>query len=102
MTAKKATVTNEQILTEIMQVHIKIAEIQLAEAARVEREKVLDDMVHSHDRAINGNGKPGLKSDTQKNTSDIQIVRDQLGRINWLGALVTAAIVADIISRIYK
>lgn len=100
--AAKKMVTNEQILTEIMQIHLRIEEIQLAEAARIEREKVTDDMVHSHDRAINGNGKPGLKSDVQTNRSDIQIVRDQVGRINWIGAIITAAIIADIVSRVYK
>ena len=95
-------VTNERIFQEVMVIHVKIAELQLSEAARVEREKVISDMTYSHDRSINGNGKPGLKSDTQKNTIEISVIQTQLGRINWLGAIVTSAIILDVISRIYS
>ena len=99
---KNKSVTNEEILTEVMNIHLKITEIQLLEARRVEREKITNDLVYGLDRAINGNGKPGLKSDTQQNTHNIHALQENFKRINALGAVFTAAIIADIISRIYS
>ena len=55
--------------------------------------KHLDDTVIKLDKAINGNGTPGIRT-------DVQIIKDQLGRLNWASGLVIAGLIADILSRI--
>jgi carbon monoxide dehydrogenase subunit G len=53
----------------------------------------IDDKVEKHDKLLNGNGVPGLKT-------DVQIIKDQLGRLNWASGLVIAGLLADVLSRI--
>ena len=55
--------------------------------------KHLDDTVIKLDKAINGNGTPGIRT-------DVQIIKDQLGRLNWASGLVIAGLIADVLSRI--
>ena len=53
----------------------------------------LDEKVISLDKTVNGNGTPGLRA-------DVQIIKDQLGRLNWASGLVMAGLIADVLSRI--
>ena len=53
----------------------------------------LDEKVMSLDKTVNGNGVPGLRT-------DVQIIKDQLGRLNWASGLVIAGLLADVLSRI--
>lgn len=66
-----------------------LTEIKTEMAAR----KYIDDKVHALDKCVNGNGVPGLRT-------DIQLIKDQIGRINWAAGLVAAVVIADIASRI--
>lgn len=68
-------------------------EMKQIEAARAERERVLSEKVAQLDGAINGNGKPGMKT-------DLRIAQEQITRASVIGGMVTAAIIADIASRI--
>lgn len=53
----------------------------------------VDETVAKHDKLLNGNGVPGLKT-------DVQIIKEQLGRLNWASGLVIAGLLADVLSRI--
>ena len=53
----------------------------------------LDEKVMSLDKTVNGNGVPGLRT-------DVQIIKDQLSRLNWASGLVIAGLIADVLSRI--
>lgn len=55
--------------------------------------KHLDEKVLSLDKAINGNGTPGIRT-------DVQIIKDQLGRLNWASGLVIAGLLADLLTRL--
>lgn len=55
--------------------------------------KHLDEKVLSLDKAINGNGTPGIRT-------DVQIIKDQLGRLSWAGGLVIAGLLADLLTRL--
>lgn len=88
-------VTNEQILAEVMKIHVRLAELAETEAARTEREKAHETLLIAHDQTINGNGHLGLKT-------EMQLLKEGMSRVNWIGALVVAAMVADMVSRIYN
>lgn len=53
----------------------------------------LDEKVMSLDKTVNGNGVPGLRT-------DVQIIKEQLGRLNWASGLVIAGLIMDVLSRI--
>lgn len=55
--------------------------------------KHLDEKVISLDKLVNGNGTPGIRT-------DVQLIKDQLGRLNWASGLVIAGLLADVLSRI--
>ena len=55
--------------------------------------KHLDEKVLSLDKAINGNGTPGIRT-------DVQIIKDQLGRLNWASGLVIAGLLAYLLTRL--
>jgi hypothetical protein len=95
MPGKTVLVTNEQILQEVMKIHVRLAEMSNTESARLEREKTASEMLITHEHVLNGNGKPGLKT-------EVQLLNVNMARINWLGGAVLAALVADIVSRWYK
>jgi len=72
--------------TEILEI---LHEIKTELAAR----KHLDEKILSLDKCVNGNGTPGLKT-------DMQIVKDQLNRFNWVAGILSAAVIADLANRI--
>ena len=55
--------------------------------------KHLDEKILSLDKTINGNGTPGIRT-------DVQIIKDQLGRLSWAGGLVIAGLLADLLTRL--
>ena len=55
--------------------------------------KHLDEKVLSLDKAINGNGTPGIRT-------DVHIIKDQLGRLNWASGLVIAGLLSDLLTRL--
>ena len=69
--------------------------IQLDNAARDERDREVKKCVDEHQEILNGNGKPGLKT-------DIQLLQRNIKVINWIGAIMTGAILADIASRLIQ
>ncbi len=79
--------------TEIMAMLGKIQTDQAEIKNELLARKHLDDKVISIDKVVNGNGVPGLRT-------DVQIIKDQLGRLNWASGLVIAGLLADVLSRI--
>lgn len=53
----------------------------------------IDEQVEKHDKLLNGNGVPGLKT-------DVQLIKDQLGRLNWAAGLIVMGLIADTLSRV--
>lgn len=68
-----------------------ITEMQRQEAARVERELQMKNDVDNLKKTVNGNGIPGLKT-------DVQLLKEQMTRIYWLGGIVVVALVGNIIA----
>jgi hypothetical protein len=87
--------TDEIILERVDALAADVKRLILCEAGRIEREETQTKLIRSHEEAIKGNGKPGLQT-------DMQIMKDNISRINWAFAVFTAAIIADIASRIIK
>ena len=59
-----------------------LQQIQVDNAANFEREKQID-----------YNGKPGLKT-------DMQLMKEQMGRVYAIGGIITTAILLDFITRL--
>ncbi len=83
----------EKILARQDEILASQTELQVIEAARSAKEIVLIDKVGKHEEAINGNGKLGLKT-------EVQLMKDQMSRMNWAVGVFVAAVIADIASRI--
>ena len=87
--------TDKEILAQLEAITAQLDKMHQVESARLEREKHLEEIVAKDHEAINGNGKPGLKT-------EVQLLKDGMGRINWAFGIFTAAIIADIATRIIK
>ena len=87
--------TDKEILDQLAKITAVLETMHQTEAARLEREKNLTDIVNKDHEAINGNGKPGLKT-------EVQLLKDGMSRINWAFGIFTAAIIADIASRLLQ
>lgn len=85
--------TTADVLKEVRKIYEILNRIEQAEAARIEREKEFTHKLEVHDKAIHGNGTAGLKT-------EVRLLQESMGRVNWIGALFTAAIIADIASRL--
>jgi len=92
-TKPERRVDNKEILESVNEIRDRVAEIQRLESARAEREKINDELIKDHQKAIKGNGKPGLQT-------EMQLVKDNLKRVNAVGAIVTGAIILDLIARV--
>jgi hypothetical protein len=69
-----------------------VQEIRSQNAVQALQIQNVQECVDEHDEAINGNGKPGLKADVEATKNNLKIV-------NWLGALIAAAIIMDMVTR---
>lgn len=87
--------TDIELLNAVKEINDTLSIMRQQESARLEREKHNDAMLIEHEKSIKGNGKPGLQT-------DMQLVKDNLTRINWIGAIVTSAIIIDLLARIVK
>ncbi len=87
--------TDKEILAQLANITAVLETMHQTEAARRERELHLTEIVTKDHETINGNGKPGLKT-------EVQLLKDSMGRINWAFGIFTAAIIADIASRLVK
>lgn len=85
--------TNTQMLKKLDEVLDAIHEIRQQEAARNEREASMKQSIAEHEQFINGNGKPGLKS-------EFAVVKQDISRINWIGGVLLVAVIGDIVARI--
>lgn len=85
--------TNTQLMKEVREINKRLDALLLAESARLEREKKNDDLIVAHEGALNGNGKQGLKT-------DVQLLKDAQGRVNWVSAIFTTAVILDLASRV--
>ena len=81
------------IAAKVDEIISSLNEMRQTEAARIEREKVIAEKVAALDGIVNGNGKPGIKT-------DLRLAQEQIARASIIGGLITAAIVADVISRV--
>jgi hypothetical protein len=93
--AERRKEMNEGLAQDIKEIKNMLADMKQAEAARGEREKTTHNDVEGLKKTINGNGVPGLKT-------DVQIMKEQMGRINWIMGIFVAAVIADIVTRIMK
>ncbi len=87
--------TDKEILSQIADMKALLEAMQRTEAARVEREAHLVDTVNKDHEIINGNGKPGLKT-------DVQLLKEGMGRINLAFGVFTAAVIGDIVTRLLQ
>jgi hypothetical protein len=93
-------VTSRRQVDVIIDNRLEVIERQLNqilqfEAARVEREKTAGNDLQHLKEAVDGNGKPGLKADTQ-------LLKEQMGRMNWAAAIFTGAIILELAARFIK
>lgn len=77
------------ITTRLDDIITRLVDFEKREAARAH----IDDDVKKLKEAVQGNGKPGLKS-------EVQLIRDQLDRLNWAAGAVVMGIIADVLTRI--
>jgi len=73
----------------------RLIEIQTAEAARTEREVHTKHDVDCLNKIVNGNGVPGLKI-------DVQLLKEQMTRIYWLGGVIVVALIGNFIAMWFK
>jgi hypothetical protein len=65
--------------------------VDIAEAARREREKSVDELVVSLKHSVKGNAKPGLEKDMLAVQANVRLT-------NWIGTIIGAAVLLDLIS----
>mgnify|MGYP001378557583 CR=1 FL=1 len=70
-----------------------LQQIQVDNAANLERQKQIDYSVTELKKTVFGNGKPGLKT-------DMQLMKEQMGRVYAIGGIITTAILLDFITRL--
>jgi hypothetical protein len=85
---------NEGLLTDIREIKDILVSIQKLEAARAEREKTSREDIDKLKFTVNGNGTPGLKT-------DVQILKNKVNGVYWLGGVVIVATISNIIAIIF-
>jgi hypothetical protein len=85
---------NEGLVQDIKDIKKMLVEMQTLEAARNEREITVKRDIDSLNLAVNGNGKPGLKT-------DVQILQNKINGVYWLGGVVIVASVGNIIAILF-
>jgi hypothetical protein len=63
--AERRKEMNEGLAQDIKEIKSMLATMQSSEAARCERERAMKDELDKIKDTVNGNGKPGLKTDVQ-------------------------------------
>ena len=87
--------TNTMILKEIKSLNAAVQTLLLAESARIERENKNDAMIIEHEHSIKGNGRLGLNT-------DVQILKDNMNRINWVGAAIVIILLGDVATHLFN
>jgi len=82
--------TNTEKIDAILKIVQEIQTQNVVQALEIED---LQDCTKEHDADIDGNGNPGLKA-------DMGMVKANLKLINWIGGIITAAVVLDAVSRL--
>lgn len=85
---------NEGLVADVREIKDMLVEMKQLEAARKVREARIQTDVEKLDHAINGNDKPGLKT-------DVQIMQNKINGIIWLGGAVIVASIGNIMAIIF-
>jgi len=85
---------NEGLVSDVKEIKNMLVEMKVLEAARATREKAMEIDVIDLKKSVNGNGKPGLKT-------DVQLLKDQMNRVYWLGGVVIVASIGNIIAILF-
>jgi hypothetical protein len=83
----------QKILEKLDGVMSIVEELRRYNAAHVERAAIIEKQVAAHTEFINGNGKPGAKS-------DLAAIKQDLARINWIGGALLLTVIGDVMTRI--
>jgi len=87
---------NEGLIQDVKDIKEMLVSMQKLEAARVERENAVHEKVMKLDQAVNGNGKPGLKT-------DVELLKEsEKKRAAFQNAIATAVIIQIVLTLILK
>lgn len=86
---------NEGLVQDVKEMKEMLSKLLIAESARVERELQFRTDVDNLKKTVNGNGAPGLKT-------DVQLLKEQMIRIYWLGGVVVVALVGNFVAVWFK
>jgi hypothetical protein len=92
MPTKKLTVEQETQIGIVIDMLERLeGKVDIAESARREREKSVDELVVSLKHSVKGNAKPGLEKDMLAVQANVRLT-------NWIGTIIGAAVLLDLIS----
>jgi hypothetical protein len=86
---------NEGLVQDVKEMKAMISQLLVADAARVERELQTRTDVDGLKKTVNGNGVPGLKT-------DVQLLKEQMTRVYWLGGVLVVALISNFIAMWFK
>ena len=88
---------HELILEILARIEAEQLEIKMSLLSR----QHLDEKINSLDKAINGNGKAGLKEEVVNIKNDMQSIRQDVMKMFWAAGVAMAAVIGQAVLRIF-